>query len=68
MLNVALTGSGDLAAYVVATCAASSCIGSAYAQASGIAVSPGSAGTYFVVVDSALAAGSGTYTLSVTVD
>jgi hypothetical protein len=67
-LNVALTGSAELAAYVVATCSASSCIGSAYASTSAIDVSPGSAGTYYVVVDSALADGSGSYTLSVTVD
>jgi hypothetical protein len=70
MLNVALTGSGDLVAYVVATCSAASCIGSAYASTSTgvIDVSPGSAGTYYVVVDSFLADGSGSYTLSVTVD
>ncbi|HEX4452563.1 MAG TPA: hypothetical protein VH143_16915 [Kofleriaceae bacterium] len=67
-LNVALTGSAELAAYVVATCSALSCIGSAYASTSPIDVSPGSAGTYFVVVDSTLANGSGTYTLTVKVD
>jgi hypothetical protein len=67
-LDVALTGSADLAAYVVATCTQSSCIGSAYASTSPIDVSPGAAGTYYVVVDSEFADGSGAYTLTVTVD
>jgi hypothetical protein len=69
-LDVTLTGSNDLAAYVIATCTASPCIGDAYTTpiVAPLVVSPGSAGTYYVIVDSALADGSGSYTLSVTVD
>jgi hypothetical protein len=69
-LDVTLTGSNDLAAYVLATCTASPCLGDAYTTpiVAPLVVNAGSAGTYYVVVDSALAAGSGSYTLSVTVD
>jgi hypothetical protein len=69
-LNVTLTGSNELAAYVIATCSASPCIGDAYTTPSvaPLVVNASAAGTYLVVVDSTLAAGSGTYTLSVTVD
>jgi hypothetical protein len=68
-LQVTLAGSASLSAYVVATCESNpTCIDNMAAAANGspITASPGSAGTYYVVVDSLLAAGSGTYTLTVT--
>jgi hypothetical protein len=59
---------------VLASCetlpATPACLGSAYTTpiASPLVVSPGAAGTYYVVVDSVLADGSGAYTLTVTAD
>jgi hypothetical protein len=73
-IDVAMTGSDALVAYVIAACqsppATPACIGSAYTTptASPVVASPGSAGTYFVIVDSVLANGSGAYTLTVTAD
>ncbi len=70
-LQVALAGSDALDAYVLASCgsATPACVGNMYATtAAPITASPGTAGTYYVVVDSVLANGSGAYTLTVTAD
>jgi hypothetical protein len=73
-LDVTLAGSDALVAYVIAACQSPPdlpvCIGSAYTTpaTSPVVASPGSAGTYYVVVDSVLANGSGAYALMVTAD
>jgi hypothetical protein len=70
-LQVALAGSDSLDAYVLASCgsATPACIGDMYATtAAPVTENPGLAGTYYVVVDSVLANGSGAYTLTVTAD
>jgi hypothetical protein len=73
-LDISLAGSDALVAYVVASCEGlpdnPACIGSAYTTptSSPVVASPGSAGTYFVIVDSVLATGSGAYSLTVTAD
>jgi hypothetical protein len=69
-LHVSLGGSGSLDAYVLASCgsATSSCVGDMYATTAPIIESPGTAGTYYIVVDDVLADGSGAYTLTVTAD
>jgi hypothetical protein len=73
-LQVSLAGSAALSAYVLASCVVApntpACAGNMAAAAGGspITASPAAAGTYYVIVDSALAAGSGAYTLTVTAD
>ena len=73
-LEVALASSGMLSAYVLASCEGlpntPSCVSNMAAIAGGspITASPGSAGTYYVVVDSAIAGSSSAYTLTVTAD
>jgi hypothetical protein len=70
-LDVTLAGSAALAAYVLPACSGGTppCIDNAYATTvTPLATSVQPAGTYFVIVDSTLADGSGAYTLTVTVD
>jgi hypothetical protein len=73
-LVIGVAGSYAVSAYVLAACepapATPACVGNIYTT-SGIAaatISPGAAGTYYVVVDGIDAALTGTYTLTVTAE
>lgn len=75
-LALDLLGTANLVTYVVpaASCApppsTPQCLDNVYAvvNAAAITIPPPGAGTYYIVVDSPLAAGSGSYTLTVTID
>jgi hypothetical protein len=73
-LVVGVTGSYAVSAYVLAACepmpATPACVGSVYTTSGLVAatISPGAAGTYYVVVDGIDAALTGTYTLTVTAE
>ena len=71
-LQVSITGFTGVVAYALAACTPApqtpTCEGgSAASPGTSITVTPTAAGTQYVMVDSSLATGSGSYTLTVTI-